>query len=163
MTRREARETAFQLIFERSVQNDKTTSRIIKDTSEAQDFIPNRYIKAVLRGTEETLSELDALINECSIEWRIERMSAVSLAILRLATYEMLYLQDEVPFIVAINEAVELAKKYDHDKAPSFINGILNKIAVIKGIKSETRKDPLANDSAARKSDIEEKTEKNAD
>ena len=137
MTRREARETAFQLIYERSVQTDKSTSRIIRDTSESQEFIPNRYIKAVLRGTEEKLSELDELINENSIEWRIERMSTVSLSILRLAVYEMLYCADEVPFKVAINEAVELAKKYDHDKAPAFINGILNKIAALKGLKAE--------------------------
>ena len=138
MTRREARETAFQLIYERSIQNDKPTSKIIKDTAQAQEFIPNKYIKTVLRGTEETLSELDALINDCSLEWRIERMSTVSLSILRLAVYEMLYCAEEVPFRVAINEAVELAKKYDHEKAPAFINGILNKIAVLKGLKPET-------------------------
>ena len=135
MTRREARVAAFQLIYERGVQKDKSTSRIIKDTSEAQEFIPNRYIKAVLRGTEEKLDELDALINETSLEWRIERMSAVSLAILRLAVYEMLYCAEEVPFKVAINEAVELAKKFDDDGAPAFINGILNKIAALKGLK----------------------------
>jgi N utilization substance protein B len=137
MTRREARVTAFQLIYERSVQKDKSTSKIIKDTSEAQEFIPNKYIKAVLRGTEEKLDELDGLINECSLEWRIERMSAVSLSILRLAVYEMLYLAEEVPFRVAINEAVELAKQFDDDNAPAFINGILNKIAVLKGLKPE--------------------------
>lgn len=139
MTRREARETAFQLIYERGVQTDKSTSKIIKDTSEAQEFIPNKYIKTVLRGTEEKLSELDLLINESSIDWRIERMSAVSLSILRLAVYEMLYCAEDVPFKVAINEAVELAKKYDDDNAPAFINGILNKIAVLKGLKAEEK------------------------
>ena len=139
MTRREAREIAFQLMYERSVQTDKSTSRIIKDSAEAQEFIPNKYIKAVLRGTEETLSELDSIINECSIDWRIERMSAVSLSILRLAAYEMLYCAEEVPFKVAINEAVELAKKFDDDNAPAFINGILNKIAVLKGLKPEEK------------------------
>lgn len=139
MTRREARETAFQLIYERSVQTDKPTSRIIKDTSEAQEFIPNKYIKAVLRGTEEKLDELDGLINENSIDWRIERMSAVSLSILRLAVYEMLYCTEDVPFKVAINEAVELAKKYDDDNSPAFINGILNKIATVKGLKSDEK------------------------
>lgn len=135
MTRREARVAAFQLIYERSVQKDKSTSKIIRDTSEAQEFIPNRYIKAVLRGTEEKLDELDVLINDASAEWRIERMSAVSLSILRLAVYEMLYCAEEVPFKVAINEAVELAKTFDDDNAPAFINGILNKIATDKGLK----------------------------
>ncbi len=136
MTRREARVVAFQLIYERSIQKDKSTSKIIRDTSEAQEFIPNRYIKAVLRGTEEKLDELDTLINETSLEWRIERMSAVSLSILRLAVYEMLYYAEEVPFKVAINEAVELAKRFDDDGAPAFINGVLNKIATLKGLKS---------------------------
>lgn len=139
MTRREARVVAFQLIYERSIQKDKSTSKIIRDTSEAQEFIPNRYIKAVLRGTEEKLDELDALINENSLEWRIERMSAVSLSILRLAVYEMLYYAEEVPFRVAINEAVELAKKFDDDGAPAFINGILNKIATVKGLKGDVK------------------------
>ncbi len=137
LTRREARIAAFQLIYERSMQKDKSTSKIIRDTSEAQEFIPNRYIKAVLRGTEEKLDELDALINDASLEWRIERMSAVSLSILRLAAYEMLYFSDEVPFKVAINEAVELAKQFDDDNAPAFINGILNRIATVKGIKAD--------------------------
>lgn len=139
MTRREAREAAFILIYERSFQNDKTLSKIIRDTSESQGFVPNKYIKEVVRGTEERLSEIDGLINESSLEWRIERMSAVSLSVLRLAVYEMLY-SDGVPFRVAINEAVELAKKYDHEKAPAFINGILNRIATVKGLKSATDK-----------------------
>ena len=127
MTRREARVAAFQLIYERSIQKDKSTSKIIRDTSEAQEFIPNRYIKAVLRGTEEKLDELDALINDASAEWRIERMSAVSLSILRPAVYEMLYVED-IPTVISINEAVELSKKYDDPKAKAFINGVLNKV-----------------------------------
>ena len=145
MTRREARVAAFQLIYERSIQKDKSTSRIIKDTAEAQEFIPNKYIKAVLRGTEEKLDELDALINDASVEWRIERMSAVSLSILRLAVYEMLYCAEDVPFKVAINEAVELAKTFDDDNAPAFINGILNKIATDKGLKSGVKAEVTTN------------------
>jgi N utilization substance protein B len=57
---------------------------------------------------------------------------------MRLAAYEMLF-SDDVPFSIAINEAVELAKKYDHDKAPKFINGILNTIAVKKGLKGDAK------------------------
>lgn len=148
MTRREAREAAFILIYERSFQKDKPISEIIKDTSEAKEFSPDKYIRSTVRGTEERLSEIDGLINESSLEWRIERMSAVSLSVLRLAVYEMLY-SDGVPFRVAINEAVELAKKYDHEKAPAFINGILNKIATVKGLKSVTDKKAPASDGKA--------------
>ena len=85
-------------------------------------------------GVAEKKDELDALISESAQKWRLERLSATSLSIMRLATYEMLYVED-VPFSVAINEAVELAKTYDHDKAPKFINGILNAIAEKKGLK----------------------------
>ena len=59
---------------------------------------------------------------------------------MRLAVYEMLYVED-VPFSVAINEAVELAKTYDHDKSPKFINGILNAIAEQKGLKAPKKED----------------------
>ncbi len=156
MTRREAREAAFILIYERSFQKDKPISEIIKDTSEAKEFSPDKYIKSTVSGTEERLSEIDGIINESSLEWRIERMSAVSLSVLRLAVYEMLY--SDVPFRVAINEAVELAKKYDHEKAPAFINGILNKIATVKGLKSMTDKKAPAADGKADETLDAEKT-----
>ena len=135
MNRREARERAFQLIYEMSAQTDKTTEALISDTASGQDFRPDDYIRGAVAGVREKTDELDALISGCAVGWRIERMSAVSLAILRLAVYEMLYV-DDVPFSVAINEAVEAAKKYDHGSAPKFINGILNAVAVKTGLKT---------------------------
>lgn len=76
----------------------------------------------------EKLPELDAQINEVSDGWKTSRMSRVDLSILRLALYEMEY-DSEVPLKVAINEAVELAKKYGGDDSPSFVNAILGKLA----------------------------------
>lgn len=136
MNRREARERAFQLIYEMSVQADKTTEAMIADTALEQEFIPDDYIRGVVSGVREKKDELDDLISDCAFGWKVARMSAVSLAILRLAVYEMLYVED-VPFSVAINEAVETAKKYDHSNAPKFINGILNAIALKTGLKTE--------------------------
>lgn len=74
------------------------------------------------------LTELDARINEVSEGWKTSRMSRVDLSIIRLALYEMSY-DDYVPLKVAINEAVELAKKYGGDDSPSFVNAILGKLA----------------------------------
>ncbi len=134
MNRRKARELAFTLIYELGVQADKTADEIIADTACEQEFSPDDYIRSVVSGIEKEKDSLDALISENAVGWKLERISGVSLAIMRLAVYEMLNL-DDVPFNVAINEAVELAKKYDHEKAPKFINGILNTIAEQKGLK----------------------------
>ncbi len=136
MNRRTARDLAFKLVYELSVQKDKLPEELIADTAVAQEFVPDVYLRSVVNGVYEKAGELDALIEECAVGWKLERLAGVSLAIMRLATYEMLY-ADDVPFSVAINEAVELAKKYDHDKSPKFINGILNKIAEKCGLKQK--------------------------
>ena len=137
-SRRKARDFAFKLIYEANVQKDKDVSELIADTEEAQEFFADKvsaeYIKTTLNGVIEKREEIDGIISENAKGWKLNRISATSGAILRLAIYEMLY-NGDVPFIVAINEAVELAKKYDHDKAPKFINGILNAVAEQKGLK----------------------------
>ena len=135
MKRRLAREYAFKLIYELGVQTEKDAISLIEDTAREQEFTPDEYIEKVIMGVSEKKDELDELISESAKSWRLERLSGASLAIMRLAVYEMLYV-DDVPFSVAINEAVELAKTYDHDKAPKFINGILNAIAEKKGLKA---------------------------
>ena len=134
MKRSEAREFAFKLIYEATVQNEKELSDLIADTEAGQEFSADKYIKSTLEGVMAKREEIDAIISENSHGWKLSRISATSGAILRLAIYEMLY-SDGVPFVVAINEAVELAKKYDHEKAPKFINGILNAVAEKKGLK----------------------------
>ncbi len=136
MKRRLAREYAFKLIYEAGVQTDKDSVLLIEDTAREQEFEPDEYIEKAVRGVSEHKEEIDALISECAKNWRLERLSMASLSIMRLSACEMLYL-DDVPFSVSINEAVELAKKYDHDKAPKFINGILNAIAEKKGLKKK--------------------------
>lgn len=75
----------------------------------------------------EIKDELDELINKYSVGWKTSRMNKVDLAILRLAVYEIRY-DEEIPKAIAINEAVNLAKKFSSDKSPAFINGILGKI-----------------------------------
>ena len=134
MKRREAREYAFKLVYELGVQKEKNADELMEHTSEALEFSPDKYIKTTVRGVAEHVEEIDALISECAVNWNFNRLSAASLAVMRLAVYEMLYAED-IHFSIAINEAVEIAKIYDHDKAPKFINGVLNTIATKKGLK----------------------------
>lgn len=140
MKRKLAREYAFKLVYELGVQKDKDAAALIGDTADAQEFEPDEYVEGVVRGVAEKMDELDALIAESASGWKFERLAHVTLSIMRLAVYEMLYVED-VPFVVAINEAVELAKTYDHDKSPKFINGILNAVAEKKGLKTPKKRD----------------------
>lgn len=146
--RRRSRDFAFLLIYEANVQKDKDLAELIADTEAAQEFSTDEketeYIRATVAGVLEKREEIDAIISENAHGWKLKRISATSGAILRLAIYEMLY-NKNVPFVVAINEAVELAKKYDDDKGPKFINGILNAVAEQKGLKPAKAKKPDAN------------------
>lgn len=93
----------------------------LSDTDRA--YIVNKHASIV-----EKVGEIDELLNACTTGWKTTRMNKVDLAILRLAVYEIKW-DEDVPTGVAINEAVELAKKYSSDEGPSFINGVLGKIA----------------------------------
>lgn len=134
MTRREAREALFKLIYEIPFHGDETISEITEKESVIED-IDDAYVKDSVSGIFEKIEEIDALIEDSAIGWKLGRLSRVSHAIMRLACYEMLY--TDLPVRIAINEAVELAKKYDHDQAPSFINGVLNSVADKKDLKNK--------------------------
>ena len=84
------------------------------------------YIKEVMKSVTDYKEEIDEIIKNSLINWTIERVSKVNLIIVRLAIAEMLYI-DDVPEVVAINEAIELTKKYSDDKSVSFVNGALDK------------------------------------
>ena len=86
------------------------------------------YIAEKFDRIKDHVAEIDAKINEVAKGWKTDRMGKAELAILRLAVYEMQY-DEDVPVKVAINEAVELAKKFGGDESPSFVNGILAKLA----------------------------------
>lgn len=139
MKRHDAREYIFKFVYEMEVQNDKDTEAVLNDTAEVQDISLNGYIKRSVNGISDKKEEIDKLIADAAVGWKIERFSAVSHAIMRVAVYEMLFSEsDAVPYKIAINEAVEIAKKYDHEKSPKFINGVLNSIADKQGLKVDT-------------------------
>ena len=92
-----------------------------------------QYIREKLCNIISKTEEIDGFIGESAKGWKISRLNKVDLCILRLAVYEMLY-DSDVPYKVAINEAVDIAKQYGGEDSPSFINGILGKIAAWKGL-----------------------------
>ena len=127
MSRRKSREQAFALLFEKSF-NDQPVMDLAEGAQDAREFIIEPFALELATGAEEKLAEIDARIDAFSHKWSRDRISRVSLAILRLAVYEMQY-DDDTPASIAINEAVELAKKYGGDEDSSFINGILGSIS----------------------------------
>ena len=131
MSRRELREQIFMLLFRvefNSLEDMPEQEQLFfedEDTARDKDadYILDKYHKI-----QQKLSEIDNQLNEKTEGWDTTRMSKVDLTILRLAVYEINY-DDSVPTGVAINEAVELAKKFGQDASPGFVNGILAKFA----------------------------------
>ena len=125
MTRKEAREEAFRLLFETDFQSDKTPEEIYACAMESREFQEDSYLRTVYFGVQEHREELDAMIVRHSKGWKLGRITPVSRAILRLCIYEMLYMSD-IPRAVSLNEAVELVKRFDDGKMRAFVNGLLN-------------------------------------
>ena len=127
ISRYKKREQAVLLSFERLF-SDTDIDEIADNIIDSRDEYFSDYAIEVAKAIEDNLSDVDALISSnLSKGWKISRISRISLAILRVAVYEMKFV-DEVPVSVAINEAVELAKKYSVDDA-SFVNGVLGAVA----------------------------------
>jgi N utilization substance protein B len=126
--RRAAREAVLTLLFETEYHEDDTPEAIFARAVTARDIDPkDRFIRKEYFAIMEHISEIDALLNRHAKGWRTDRLSRVSRAVLRLGAYELVF-AEKIPAPVAINEAVELAKKFDDPKARAFINGVLNAI-----------------------------------
>ena len=125
MQRKIARENVFLLIFEKICKAEETAEEIFKKATEERELEYDDYVKNVFFGSCENAAIIDAALEKHLMGWKKERISPVSMAILRLASYEIMYVED-IPARVSLNEAVELAKKYDDEKSYSFVNGVLN-------------------------------------
>ena len=139
MTRNNARELAVHLVFELSF-SSQTADELLETALTRQTFaqigeeeplyaqFPNakqrEYISALVRGVWAHGVELDGYISKYAIGWRFSRLNRVAVAIMRVAMYEILYMQD-IPNAAAINAAVELTKHYEEPEVVSFVNGIL--------------------------------------
>jgi N utilization substance protein B len=128
ISRYKMREQAFILCFE-MLFSDADVDELAENAGEARDEFLSDYAVDCAKGVKEHIEEIDSRISaNLKSGWKISRISRVSLAILRLAVYEMLYL-DDIPVSVSINEAVELSKKYTVQDDASFVNGVLGSIA----------------------------------
>lgn len=127
--RRKARELALQVLFQVEFAKQKLKEvwdHFWKENPSEPEVCD--FAQLLVEGTLRNLTELDAIIEGTSTNWKLSRMAAVDRNLLRQATFELLYLQD-IPSSVTINEAVEIAKKYGTEESSSFINGILDKIS----------------------------------
>lgn len=134
MNRKTARENAFLLLFESSCKKDEVAEEIYAKAIEYRDIKCDDYVKDVFFGVNENIRIISEEIDKNLVGWSRARVSKVSEAILKLSIYEMMFVED-VPTNVAINEAVELSKKYDDEKAYKFVNGVLNSAAESLGKK----------------------------
>lgn len=128
MNRTRAREYAFVLLFEYKFQPEEMETILQDFIEEYNPGAQQEYIERIVRGVASNVEEIDKIIDGVSKAWKTERMSCVSIAVLRLAVFEILFCED-IPSVVSVNEAVALAKKYDGDEAAPFVNGILGKIS----------------------------------
>ena len=126
MTRKEAREQAFEILFEQTIQ-PKTAQEAFEDAVEARDFVVKPFIATLVTGVETNSEIIDTEIKKNLKGWSITRISKITLAILRLSVYEILF-ETDIPVRVTINEAVELGKVFGNKDDSSYINGVLSTI-----------------------------------
>lgn len=125
--RRRAREVALQILFEDDV-NSRATA------AELQDFLSGRlrnpeneaFAQGLILGVRQNREEIDRRLEEIAENWSLKRMAGAERNLLRLAAYEVLY--GETPFAVAVNEAIELAKRFGSAQSGAFVNGILDRL-----------------------------------
>ena len=134
MNRKTARENAFLLLFEKTARAEVTPEEIFLYATEERELEYDDYVKRVFFGCCENSMIIDETIEKCLVGWKKNRVSYVSRALLRLSCFEMSFMED-IPAKVSINEAIELSKKYDDDKAYMFVNGVLNAVADALGRK----------------------------
>ena len=131
MSRTTAREVAMMMHFSNLLGGENTPEHVCEEaellgTLDEEDLL---YVSQMLDGVRAHTEEIDEFVSRYSKDWMIDRIARVDLSILRVATYEMLYRKEDVPTGAAINEAVELAKRYGGERSYAFVNGILGSVA----------------------------------
>lgn len=138
MQRSAMRELAFKLVYEIEVQKESEEEQfeIFIENNEITKDVVIDYLKDIKDGIKANIDEINSLIsNNLKDNWSLNRISKINLSLIKLAIYEMLY--KGLPYKVAINEVVELAKKYADESAPVFINGILASVVKEKNLNGE--------------------------
>jgi len=132
MKRRKARELTLAFLYQMEIRDElnefseDSISSFLKEQGIEDDEIAG-FTRLLIQGTIKNLPFIDSKISEYSINWSLKRMPYIDRNIMRIAIFEMLFV-DTIPELVSINEAIELAKKYSTKESPKFVNGILHKI-----------------------------------
>ncbi|MDP3448878.1 MAG: transcription antitermination factor NusB [Eubacteriales bacterium] len=131
MSRTTAREVAMMMHFSNLLGGEDTPEHVCEKaellgTLDEEDLL---YVSQMLEGVHAHTVQIDEFVSRYSKDWMIDRIARVDLSILRVAIYEMLYRKEDVPTGAAINEAVELAKRYGGERSYAFVNGILGSVA----------------------------------
>ena len=125
MTKHEIREAAFIILYQMET-TSRTSEEIAETTAEAFDMPVNKAVLALADGVWSKKDELDGIIGRYSPSRAVARIAKVNLTILRIAVYELMFSNGNVPPKVAINEAIELTKAYSDKNDKAFVNGVLN-------------------------------------
>ena len=139
-------DAALQYLYQAEV-NSSHTNEALESFLEhfIEDSLIKPYAKELVSGILSNLQSIDSLIDRATSNWRVSRMTRTDMNILRIATYEMAFRKD-IPYKVAINEGVELAKRFGSPKCPSFANGVLDRVRVM--VSETAEKKPAAGDDA---------------
>ena len=135
LTRKQARENAFILIFEKSF-NDASLEELLETAKSVRDFETDDYVEKVLFGVYDNIEKIDGIISENAKGWKLERISRVVLSLIRLAIYEILEMP-KIPSSVSVNEAVVLCKEYATEEDADYLNGIL--VTVVRNYAKEEK------------------------
>lgn len=123
MTRREAREAAFCLVFEQGFNSEQSGETLINNAVESRELKISEFGRSLFEGTTANLEVIDEYIDEALINWKKDRVSRVAYAAMRICVYEILF--TKIDSEIAINEAIELIKRFDSPEAGSYANGVL--------------------------------------
>ena len=141
LSRSSMRELVFKYIYGKEIQGEDSEDQLdlFIESNDITDEEVINYLKTISTGINEHKDEIDELIKtNLKQNWRLNRISKINLSLIKIAIFEMLYMN--LPYKVAINEVVELAKTYADDSAPVFINGILASIVKEKNLDSQDNK-----------------------
>ena len=140
-SRTKARECALQALYQLDLSGGdaRDAVRAVLAHFEEADETTGRFADELVRGVQSEKAQIDAIIQQSSTHWKLERMARVDRNILRLAVYEILKRSD-VPVKVTLNEAIELSKKYGSEQSSAFVNGILDRIANSAGLPGQLAK-----------------------
>ena len=127
VTRRESREIAFKILFGYSIANPSDMGEYFDLSCDSMEFEKNDFSYELYAKTLINVEDIDSTIEKYLNNWELDRLSKITLSILRLCTCELLYF-DDIPKSVSMNEYIEISKKYDEEKSSSFVNGIINNI-----------------------------------